>query len=55
MRSIFPFFIAILFAATISAQNIKFTLYNQANTPAFTTNSFKQVAVGKDNNIWVLL
>ena len=36
----------------VESQNIKFTVFNQANTPAFSTNSFRQVAVGKSKTIW---
>ena len=43
----------LLVSSSLFGQNIKFTLYNMANTPAFTTNSFRQVAVGKDSTIWV--
>lgn len=41
-----------ILSGIIQAQNVKFTVYNQANTPAFTTNAFKQIAIGKYHHIW---
>jgi|GEM_PF-2420912 len=53
MKSLLLFFAAFLLSSALSAQNVNFTVYNMANTPAFTTNSFKQIAIGKHNHLWV--
>ncbi len=53
MKTILIFFLFSFLSLSLLAQNVTFKVYNQGNTPVFTTNAFKQVAVGKGKNIWV--
>ncbi len=51
MKKIFVF-LFLLLGSIIYAQSPTFTVYNSTTTPALTTNSFKQVVVGKSGQVW---
>jgi len=53
MKTVLLFIATLGLTVSLSAQNATFKVYNQSNVLIFTTNSFKQVAVGKDKHIWV--
>ena len=54
MKKFTLLFLAVLIfgVGAFSQSDADFHNYNMANTPTFTSNNFKAIAIGKDGHIW---